>query len=97
MRGIRLGEVENVLLDSEAPRILGLDVLCGDGKNRFLPYAAARLAGETIEIDSTLTLLDQRLLDFYRSRGRKLTAVPELADALVQADGALVLPSTAHC
>ena len=97
VRGIRLGEVENVLLDSEDQRILGFDVLCGDGKNRFLPFATARLAGEAIEVDSALTLLDQRLLDFYRGRGRKLTAVPELADALIQAEGALVLPLTAHC
>jgi hypothetical protein len=97
VRGIRLGEVENVLLDSESLRILGLDVLCGDGKNRFLPYATVRLAADAIEIDSALTLLDQRLLDFYRSRGRKLTAAPELADALIQAEGALVLPLTPHC
>ena len=30
-RGIRLGEVENVLLDAEEPRILGLEIHCGDG------------------------------------------------------------------
>ena len=97
VRGIRLGEVEGVLLDPSALRILGLEVLCGDGSNRFLPFSTARLRGAAIEIDSTLTLLDQRLLDFYRSRGRKLTAVPELADALIHAEGALVLPLTAHC
>jgi hypothetical protein len=37
-RGIRLGEVENVLLDAEEPRILGLEVDCGDGARRFLPF-----------------------------------------------------------
>ena len=97
VRGIRLGEVESVLLDAEAPRILGLDVLCGDGSNRFLPYSTARLAGEAIEIDSTLTLLDERELEFYRDRGRPLAAVPELSDALVAADGGLVVPLPARC
>ncbi len=97
VRGIRLGEVENVLLDVNAPRVLGLDVLCGDGSNRFLPYSTARLTGGAVEIDSTLTLLDKRELEFYRSRGRKLTAVPELADALVTPDGALVGRFPARC
>ena len=97
VRGIRLGEVENVLLHADAPRILGLDVLCGDGSNRFLPYATARLKGERIEVGSALTLLDGHELEFYRSRGRTLTAVPELADALVEADGGLVVPFPARC
>ena len=92
VRGIRLGEVENVLLDVRASRILGLDVLCGDGSNRCLPYSIARHAGKRIEIDSTLTLLDERELGFYRSHGRALTTMPELADALVAPDGGLVVP-----
>ncbi len=93
VRGIRLGEVEAVLLDPEAPRILGLDVRCGDGSNRFLPYTTARVRGDAIEIDSTLLLLDEQELAFYRSRGRALTAVPELADALIAPDGGLEVPS----
>ena len=97
VRGIRLGEVQNVLLDAEAPRVLGLDVLCGDGSSRFLPYSIARLTADAIEIDSTLTLLDERELDFYRSRTRPLAAVPELADALVAADGALVVELPGRC
>jgi hypothetical protein len=97
VRGIRLGEVESVLLHSDAPRILGLDVLCGDGSNRFLPYSTARVNGRTIEIDSTLTLLDEQQLAFYRSRGRPLTAVPELVDALISPDGGLEGPLPARC
>lgn len=92
VRGIRLGEVENVLLDAAEPRILGLDVLCGDGANRFLPFATARRGPNAIEIDSTLTLLDRRELEFYRARARTLASVPELGDARIGADGALVLP-----
>jgi hypothetical protein len=97
VRGIRLGEVESVLLDPDALRILGLDVLCGDGSNRFLPFSTARLTPGVIEIDSALMLLGRRELEFYRSRGRALARVPELADALVAPDGALVVPLPARC
>lgn len=97
MRGIRLGQVEQVLLDEHASRILGLDVLCGDGSNRFLPFATARRTEAGLELASSLTLLDPRELEFYRSRGRALTSVPELADARIEADGALVIPLSARC
>ncbi|HEY8102908.1 MAG TPA: hypothetical protein VIE18_00210 [Gaiellaceae bacterium] len=97
VRGIRLGEVENVLLDADGVRILGLDVLCGDGLNRFLPFATARLTPAGIEIESALTLLEPRELQFYRSRGQTLASAPELADAVVGVDGALVVALTARC
>jgi hypothetical protein len=45
-----------------------------------------------VEVGSALTLLEGRELDFYRERGRSLAAVPELADAVVDAEGALVVP-----
>jgi sporulation protein YlmC with PRC-barrel domain len=91
VRGIRLGEVEDVLLDSQGSRILGLDVLCGDGSNRFLPYSTARSAGGRIEVESALTLLDGHELEFYRSRGRTLASTPVLADAVVGPGGSLVV------
>ena len=97
MRGIRLGEVESVLLDADEPRVLGFDVLCGDGANRFLPFATARYGHGTLEIDSTLTLLDPRELEFYRNRGRSLARAPELSDAYVDGNGSLVIPLTARC
>jgi sporulation protein YlmC with PRC-barrel domain len=95
-RGIRLGEVENVLLDAEQPRILGLEVRCGDGASRFLPFTTARRGAEGIEIDSTFTLLDSRELEFYRAHGRPLAGAPELADARIGPDGALVIPLSAQ-
>jgi sporulation protein YlmC with PRC-barrel domain len=91
-RGIRLGEVESVLLDAEEPRILGLEVLCGDGANRFLPFSTARRGAHGIEIDSTFTLLDSRELEFYRAHSRPLASVPQLADARIKPDGALMIP-----
>jgi hypothetical protein len=95
LRGIRLGEIEAVLLDAEEPRVLGFDVLCGDGVNRFLPFGAARPREGAIEIESSLTVLEGRELEFYRERGRSLAAVPELGDAIVEPDGTLVTPLSA--
>jgi sporulation protein YlmC with PRC-barrel domain len=95
-RGIRLGEVENVLLDADEPRILGLEVHCGDGASRFLPFSTARRGPHGIEIDSTFMLLDSRELEFYRAHGRPLASVPELADARIEPDGTLVIPLAAH-
>jgi hypothetical protein len=97
VRGIRLGEVENVLLDTEGVRILGLDVLCGDGANRFLPFATARPTAGGVETESALTLLDPPQLQFYRTRGRPLASMPELADAVIGPDGVLVVALTARC
>lgn len=96
VRGIRLGEVEDVLLDETEPRILGFDVLCGDGANRFLPFTTARTAEGWIEVASTLTLLDERELQFYRGRSRRLASAPELDDARLEPDGSLALPLPAR-
>ena len=85
-----------MLLDAEEPRILGLDVLCGDGANRFLPFSTAHRGAKGIEIASALTLLDERELGFYRARSRSLASVPELAEARIGADGTLVLPLSSY-
>ena len=89
--------MQSVLLAAGGPRIVGFDVLCGDGFSRFLPFAIARLGAEGIELDSALTLLDRSELEFYRANGRSLEKVPELADAVVETDGELVVPLTSRC
>ena len=70
MHGIELGRAVDVLLDLDAGRVLGLEVRCGDGADRFLPLAATRVHAGEIAIASPLTLLDE--IAFYRSRGTKL-------------------------
>ena len=50
-----------------------------------------------IEIDSALTLLEASELEFYRRRGRSLAVAPDLADAVVEAGGALVVPLRPRC
>jgi hypothetical protein len=72
--GIELGRVVDVILERDADRALGLDVLCGDGQHRFLPMATVARLGADIRIESSLTLLEPAELDFYRLRGRSLRA-----------------------
>jgi hypothetical protein len=72
-RDIELGRVVDVILDTSVRRVLGLDVLCGDGVRRFLPYGACALVDGVVGVDSALVLSDE--LDFYRSRGQALTVL----------------------
>jgi uncharacterized protein YrrD len=71
---IRLGVVVDILLDDALERVLGFDVLCGDRAHRYLPLAACELADEALTVSSALVLLEQEL-EFYRRRGRALTAI----------------------
>ena len=72
MHGIQLGTPVDALLDEAADRLLGFEVLCGDGNYRFLPFTVARLQADEITLDSALTLIDERDLEFYRRRSRRL-------------------------
>jgi sporulation protein YlmC with PRC-barrel domain len=70
--GIEVGRVVDVILEANADRALGLDVLCRDGEHRFLPMAAVASVAADVEIDSALTLLEPPELEFYRAHGRSL-------------------------
>ena len=70
--GIEVGRVVDVILEADADRPLGLDVLCRDGEHRFLPMAAVANVAADVEIDSALTLLETAELEFYRAHGRSL-------------------------
>jgi hypothetical protein len=72
MHGIHLGTPVEALLDERADRLLGFEMVCGDGARRFLPFAVARVQADEITLDSALTLIDERDLDFYRRRSRRL-------------------------
>jgi hypothetical protein len=73
LRGIRLAQPVDLLLDTVSWRALGFVVLCGDDTTRFLPYAAARPGVDDIAVGSALTLLED--VDFYRRRSESLRAV----------------------
>lgn len=83
-RDVRLGTVEDILLDARARRVLGFVVLCGDGARRMLPLAAAEIADRSVRVSSALVLMDD---GFYRGRCRALT---DALDAPVRRAGSLV-------
>jgi hypothetical protein len=90
VRGIRLGRVADVLFDPDGARVVGFDVLCGDEVHRFLPFPAAAISDGVVEVDSSLTLLDEETLAFYRRRALSLSSADELREAQVVASGAPV-------
>jgi hypothetical protein len=84
MHGIPLGTPVEALLDPHVDRVLGFEVLCGDGAYRFLPFAVAAIRADEIAVESALMLIDERDLEFYRRRSRRLDdlgyAVPWVDD-----------------
>ncbi len=75
LRGIELGRPVDVLLHPDEPHALGLDVLCGDERHRFLPVFGAEVHRHHVEVASPLVLLDLRDDSFYRRRARSLSAL----------------------
>jgi sporulation protein YlmC with PRC-barrel domain len=86
VRGVRVGDVEDVLLDPVVRRVLGLAVLCRDGVRRVLPLAAVDhgTGNGHLCAASALVLMDDH---YYRERARTLTG---LVDAAVRRDGVTV-------
>jgi hypothetical protein len=101
LHGIELGRPVDILLDREAFRVVGVDVLCGDEVNRFLPLPTAAIGDDGLAIHSPLVMLEGDQLKFYRSRsfglaalkGRAVTKkgrdVGTLRDIVFGADGEL--------
>ena len=79
MNGITVGRVVDVILEREKLDVIGFEVRCEDGRQRFLPRAAAATDGSVIAIDSPLALLDTDQLEFYRRRGVTLRSPEEPA------------------
>ena len=88
LHGIQLGRPVDALVDRDADRVLGFEVRCGDEAQRFLPFAVARIGADEIALDSALTLIDERDLDFYRRRSRRLSEL-DLLDPWVDDAGLL--------
>ena len=99
LKGIRLGDPSDAVLDTESLRVVGLEVLCADGARRFLPLAAARIREDRVAVGSALILLEDGDREFYRPRSRTFRALigapveregrplGELVDLLVTPDG----------
>jgi uncharacterized protein YrrD len=76
-QGIELGYVVDVIVDPDSERVLGLDVLCRDQEHRFLPLAAATIGKESIDVASSLHLLDLDEGSFYRRKATSLRSRTE--------------------
>src|SRR2546430_5629144 len=75
LHGLQLGQPSDLLLDRDAMRVVGIDVLCGDEAHRFLPFPTAAVDDDAITITSPLVLLEAEELTFYRSRSFALSAL----------------------
>ena len=75
LHGIELGRPVDLLLDREGFRVVGVDVLCGDEVNRFLPFPTATIEDDGLVIHSPLVLLETDQLDFYRTRSFSLASL----------------------
>jgi hypothetical protein len=69
---IRIGRVVDVILEPAGQAVIGFEVRCEDGRNRFMPRASARATDAGLELESPFGLLDSDELEFYRSRGLTL-------------------------
>ena len=86
LHGIELGRPVAALVDRDADRLIGLEVVCGDQAHRFLPFAVLELRPGEIAIESALTLIDERDLDVYR-RGSLHLADIALSEPWIDTDG----------
>src|ERR1035437_6597530 len=83
--GSELGRPTDLFVDLDRLRVVGLNVRCEQGAERFLPLAAAELAGEQINASSSLALLDESA--YYGRHGASLRS---LRGASVDLAGRLV-------
>jgi hypothetical protein len=89
IRGIELGRIVDVLVDSRARRALGFDVLCGDRVHRFLPFPLGEVNGASVEVDSPLLLLDFGPAAFYREQASSIRELDGDSGILVEDDGTI--------
>ena len=71
-RGVRLGRVVDMLLDSDVRRAMGFEVDCGNDERRFLALAACEVAAGGLALESAHALVDVAGLSFYREHSRSL-------------------------
>jgi len=88
LHGIQLGRPLDAFVAADSDRILGFELLCGDDATRFLPFAVARVRHDEIAIESALTLIDERDVEFYARRSRRLSQLG-FAEPWVDEDGAV--------
>ncbi len=88
-RGVELGQPTDLIVDVEAGKAVGVDVLCADRQHRFLPLAAATIEDDRIRIRSALILLEESDASFYREHAQ---TVRELRGREVEQAGRSIGP-----
>ncbi len=95
--GAELGRPTDLLVDLDRLRVVGLNVRCDQGAERFLPLAAADLENGRINAVSSLALLDESA--YYGEHGASLRSlrgatvdlagrrVGTLSDIVLRTDG----------
>jgi len=71
--GSELGRPTDLLVDLDRLCVVGINVRCSQGAERFLPLAAAQLAGDRINVTSSLALLDESA--YYGEHGASLRSL----------------------
>ena len=71
--GAELGRPTDLVVDLDRLRVVGLNVRCDHGAQRFLPLAAAKLSREQINASSRLALLDESA--YYGEHGASLRSL----------------------
>ena len=71
--GAELGRPTDLVVDLDRLRVVGLNVRCDQGAQRFLPLAAAKLSREQINASSRLALLDESA--YYGEHGASLRSL----------------------
>ena len=66
LHGIQLGRPTDLLFDADIRHAVGYVVHCGDGSQRFLPYAASQTSEHEVAVASALMLLED--VAFYAKR-----------------------------
>ena len=97
--GAELGRPTDLLVDLDRLRVVGLNVRCAQGAERFLPLAAAELSDGRINAFSSHSLLDESA--YYGEHGASLRSlrgasvdlagrrVGTLSDIVLRGDGEL--------
>jgi len=91
VRGVRVGHVTGVLLDSSETHALGLEVTSPDLAQRFLPWVAGSVREGVLEADPAQLLVDSA--GSYVERGAVMCRDPEPLGRLVADDGGRVVGS----
>jgi hypothetical protein len=85
--GIDLARCVDALVADDR-RLLGFEVIGGDGRRRFLPLAAATVREDELEVRSALVFLEERALAYYREHTQSARALG-LGGVWVEEDGGL--------